>query len=215
MACDVENDPGRYLGIIRDAFGRHYGELSDVWTRDREMRTFPAITRERLTLPAAARVLDVGCGSGQDVEYFARVCGSVVGIDLHPHPDWDGVQQRAPNARFIGVDLLGHTPDAPYDLVFDNGCFHHQHPEHYRAYLDRVARLLAGGGSYVLSTFKNPDTPRRVDAYGRLHRYFSDAELHGELAASGLRVVDELEVWKGRRDQHGEFYRLTFCRAAT
>jgi cyclopropane fatty-acyl-phospholipid synthase-like methyltransferase len=211
MPCDLGDDPARYLGVIRDAFARHYGECSDVWTADRTMREFPALVHERLGLPWVSRVLDVGCGAGLDVAYFAKVCAAVVGIDLHPHPDWDAIRERAGNVRFEPVDLLGYDPGERYDLVFDNGCFHHQHPAHYGAYLARVTRLLAPDGRYVLSTFKNPDLPRRVDAYGRLHRYFADAELHAVLQGAGLHVADELDVGKGRRDQHGELYRLTFC----
>ncbi len=211
MGCDVERDPARYLGVLRHAFEKHYGERSDVWTEDREMRAFPSIIQGRLKLPATARALDLGCGAGRDVEYFAALYASADGVDLVPHADWADIRARRPNARFFCADVLGHTWEAPYDLVFDNGCFHHQHPEHYRAYLDRVVEMGGGRGYYVLSTFKNPSLEARVDDNGRLHRYFSDADLHRELAAAGLQVFDELDAFRVR---HGDFYRLTFARPA-
>ncbi len=71
--------------------------------------------------------------------------------------------------------------------------------------------MAAGGASYVLSTFKNAEITERVDENGRLHKYFSDAELHRELKASGFEVFDELDLWRNR---HRDYYRLTFCRTA-
>jgi cyclopropane fatty-acyl-phospholipid synthase-like methyltransferase len=208
----VERDPARYLGLLRNAFEKHYGERSDVWTEDREMRAFPSILHGRLKLPSTARVLDLGCGAGRDVEYFAALYASVEGIDLYAHADWAEIEARCPNARFWCVDVLGHAWETGYDLVFDNGCFHHQHPEHYGVYLDRVREMVAGrGGSYVLSTFKNEALEERIDDNGRLHRYFSDADLHRVIEAAGLRVFDELDAFRVR---HRDFYRLTFCHAA-
>lgn len=214
MACDglLEADPARYLAVLRSAFDGHYAEASDVWTADQEMRAFPAVVlgyRGRQSSPAALRVLDVGCGAGRDVEYFARSCASVVGLDLHPHAEWSAVAGRRPNAAFVETDLVGYTT-APggFDLVFDNGCFHHQHPTQYGAYLAQVNRMLASNGWYVLSTFKNDALKERLDDRGRLHRYFTDSELHAVLAESSLVVLHELDVW---RERHRDYYRLTCC----
>ena len=207
MACDLAAPEG-YLDVLRAAFGKHYAERSDVWTPDAEMRAFPAFIHGRLKLPASARVLDLGCGAGRDVAYFARLYASVDGIDLHPHADWPAITGDHPNARFTCVDVLDHVAPHPYELIFDNGCFHHQHPDHYRRYLAAIAARLAPGGHYVLSTFKNPAIEQRIDDNGRLHRYFSDAELHRELRAVGFEPTLELDVW---RERCHDYYRLTFC----
>lgn len=207
MSAPIERDPARYLGVLRRAFDRHYGERSDVWTQDPAMRAFPPQIHAQVGLSSSARVLDVGCGAGPDVEYFAGVCARVEGIDLHPHAAWAGIAAAHPNVRFRCVDLLGLAEDERFDLVFDNGCFHHQHPDHYPAYLARVGALLAPGGHYVLSTFKNPAVTARVDDHGRLHRYFSDEELADVLAEAGLAVVHTQVVRQVARDEH---YRLTY-----
>jgi SAM-dependent methyltransferase len=207
---------------MRRAFDQHYAEGSDVWTADAHMRGFPADIEARVGLSKAARVLDIGCGAGLDVAWFAARCALAVGLDLHAHEGWPDVRKARPNTRFVASDLLGFDAQglelpgeaesvAHFDVVFDNGCFHHQHPEHERPWLRKVVSLLATGGCYVLSTFKNPAVRAQVDALGRLHRYYTDAELRGVLAAGGLRVEDEIEVWQPRRR---EFYRLTFARHA-
>ncbi len=211
MGCELEPDAGRYLGVLSRAFDRHYAEGSDVWTDDLAMRASPPIVQGRLKLPRATRVLDVGCGAGRDTLWFAGAFAEAVGIDLHAHAEWEEIGRRAPNVRFLREGLLEHEPERPYGLVFDNGCFHHQHPDHYGAYLARAAHVLADGGTFVLSTFKNPELRERVDDNGRLHRYFTDEELHGVLDAAGFTVFHELDLYRVRpRD----FYRLTFARAA-
>lgn len=211
----LEADPQRYLDGMRHAFDAHYAEGSDVWTADAQMRGFPADIEARVGLSPDATVLDVGCGAGLDVAWFASRCGLAVGLDLHAHPGWAHLQAARHNARFLAGDLLAFEPQADlparYDVVFDNGCFHHQHPEHERPWLLKVARLLAPGGVHVVSTFKNPNLRQQVDGYGRLHRYYADDELRAVMAAAGLRVTDEIEVWQPRRR---EFYRLTFARSA-
>src|SRR5689334_14256817 len=101
MECELESDPGRYRTILEAAFARHYAEGSDVWTRDREMTAFPEVVRAQHSVPSTARVLDVGCGAGRDVEYFAAHCAKVLGIDLHAHPNWTAVGERLPNVTFL------------------------------------------------------------------------------------------------------------------
>lgn len=190
----MESDPERYLGVLRRAFDKHYGEGSDVWTADERARAFPGIVLSRLSLGRQSRVLDVGCGAGADSAAFAQVCGHVDGIDLHAHAAWAGVS----GVTFTQTDVLSFPLAAGYDLVFDSGCFHHQHPAHYPAYLAWVVSALATGGVFAVCTFKNAELTEFVDANGRLHRYFTDAELRAVLGTAGLAVFDEVDLWRGR-----------------
>jgi len=206
----VVDGPDAYLGVLVAAYGRQYGEATDEWTGDLSMRCVPALVQGRLKLPPSARALDVGCGTGRDVEYLAGVLGSVTGIDVIGHEAWDRiVADFGPAAAFERTDLLSYDSDSRYDLVLDNGCFHHQHEHHWSPYLRRVAALTDPAGWFVLSTFKSPSIERYVDANGRMHTYFADDELHMMLAGAGFDVVDELDI---HRRAQGNYYRLTFCR---
>jgi SAM-dependent methyltransferase len=184
-------------------------DATDLHVRTDELATIvvPPLVQGCLKLPRETRVLDVGCGAGSDVAYFAEVFDSVVGLDPKEHAEWEALVRRAPNASFVCESILEH--DGTYDLVVDNGCFGRQLPRLTRAYLDAMARLASNGGIYVVSTYRNENLASSLDETGRRPRYFSDAELHGELDLSGFTVFEELDVWRSR---DREFCRLTFCR---
>lgn len=204
------DDPGeQYLGVLRRAFAIHYGEGSDVWTGDPLARSFPGFVLSHVTLGPESRVLDVGCGAGPDVEVFAAVAGHVHGLDLHPHPAWEAVRSRHPNTAFTCADFLDFAPEAPFDLVFDSGCFHHQHPDRLGQYLRFVGALLAPGGVFAVNTFHDPDRAGFTDAHGRLHHVFSDDELAELLSLAGLRVFAQTTV---ARDRAPAFLRFTLAR---
>lgn len=204
-------DTGRkeYFRVLRNAFAKHYREQSDEWTRDAAMRVLPALVQGYLKLPAGTRVLDIGCGCGADVEYLARIFSHAAGVDLYAHDDWSAIEGRRPNAAFHATAFLRFTADTPFDLVLDNGCLHHQHPDEYDLYLKHLAGLLSREGYLVLSTFKSDRQGEFIDGNGRLHRYFSDAELHGLLSASGFGVVHEHDIY---RITKGDYYRITYAR---
>lgn len=209
---DLQETPACYLDTLKAAFTRHYEERSDVWTEDPAMRVVPALIEGQLKLAGresskSIQVLDLGCGQGLDSAWFANVYGRVTGVDLYPHAYWPTLREQYQNLSLVEADVLAYRSSERYELIVDNGCFHHQHPELYIAYLQHVKGFMAPGGTLVLNTFKNPGYTSRVDLNGRLHRYFSDQELYGLLALAGLDVFQETDIYRVR---HGDYYRLSF-----
>lgn len=204
-------DIGRraYFDVLKNAFAKHYLEHTDEWTRDPAMRVFPALVQGHLKLPQTARVLDIGCGCGADVEYLAQVFSHAAGIDIHRHDDWVAIEGRRPNAKFHAAAFLDYAVDIPFDLVLDNGCLHHQHPDEYDHYLKHIAGLLSSNGYFALSTFKNDERDVFIDGNGRLHRYFDEGELHALLSAAGFHVFHEHDLY---RITKGDYYRLSYAR---
>ena len=113
--------------------------------------------------------------------------------------------------RFECVDLLSYSTGESYNLILDNGCLHHQHPGEIGAYLQKVVRLLDRHrpSYFALSTYKNPTLAERVDQNGRLHKYFTDKEIHEHLRLTHLEVFHEHEVF---RPFKGDHYRFSICR---
>ncbi len=200
-----------YNNTLKSAFTQHYSEHSDDWTDDIQMRVIPALIQGQLKLPFATRVLDIGCGAGRDALYFAKMFQSVLGIDLCVHEAWSEISDYFANIEFLDTDFLSFYSLKLFDLILDNGCFHHQDPTVYADYLKRAAALLSTEGIMVLSTFKDQKSEMRVDDNGRLHKYFSDDELYDLLEEAGLLVFDELDLY---RMQKNNFYRVTFAKLA-
>lgn len=111
------------------------------------------------------RVLDVGCGTGDNAIWLARQGFEVVACDLSATAI-DRARAKACAAgaecRFIVADFLSdNIPGATFGLVIDRGCLHSvPGDENRRRFAQRVAGLLEEGGLWF-SLVGNADEPKR------------------------------------------------------
>lgn len=111
-------------------------------------------TYDLLDVGPGSRVLDVGCGTGDDVLALAeRVApdGEAVGVDLEPSmvaEAWRRASEKERPARFLRGDA--------HDLDLDDGSFDGvradrmlQHVERPGRVVEEMARLAGGGGRVV------------------------------------------------------------------
>ena len=107
-------------------------------------------------IPSNARILDIGCGTGQMSLYLARPHRLVIGADLTRK----SLELSAAAARrfqlsgvlFVETDL--HCPglrEASFDVVYSSGVLHHT-PDP-RASFARIAQLARPGGMIVLGLY--------------------------------------------------------------
>ena len=140
-----------------------------------------------------ARVVDVGCGTGQMCLYLARADRVIVGADLTRAP----LQLAAAAARRFGLDRVQFVETdlrcpglkaGSFDVVYSSGVVHHT-PDP-RASFASLAQLARRGGIVVLGVYnafaRVPSRLRRV--VGRL---------------SGFRLVPFDPVLRARRDEPG------------
>lgn len=107
-------------------------------------------------IPDGARVVDVGCGTGQMALYLAHGDRLVVGADMTRASIALGADAArrfgVTRVRFVQTDL--HHPalrDGSFDVVLSAGVLHHT-PDP-RAAFARVARLARPGGTIVLGLY--------------------------------------------------------------
>ena len=100
------------------------------------------------------RALEVGCGTGTNAVWLATKRFEVVALDLAPR----AVAMAQARAAATGVrvdlraaDFLNDPLDlAPFDFVFDRGCFHvFDAAADQDRFAARVAGLLAPGGRWL------------------------------------------------------------------
>jgi 2-polyprenyl-3-methyl-5-hydroxy-6-metoxy-1,4-benzoquinol methylase len=135
----------------------------------------------RARLPAG-RVLDLGCGSGYGAASLAKSHARVVALDRVP-PD---AASRGAGVRFVRADL-GAVPLAArsFELVVSFQVI--EHLVDPGPYLDAIARLLAPGGTALITT-PNLLMSDRVNPY-HVHEYEAD-----ELARLLATRFAEVEV---------------------
>lgn len=145
--------------------------LSAPWAYDALQRALGvaryrrALVRDHFALFDGARVLDIGCGTG---ELLQELPGRIdyLGVDLSP-AYIERAQRRAdPRARFVcaDVDALEPGDAGPFDRIIGTGLLHHLDDAPAQRLLARAARALAPGG-FLLTV-----DPTLVDAQSPLAR---------------------------------------------
>jgi SAM-dependent methyltransferase len=126
-----------------------------AWLRARAERSAFAGLFDQ-AIPANARILEVGCGTGQMSLYLAREDRVVVGADLTRESLLLGAAAARRfglnQVQFIETDL--HCPGlraGAFDVVYSSGVLHHT-PDP-RAAFAKIARLARPGGMIVLGLY--------------------------------------------------------------
>ncbi|MBI4860337.1 MAG: class I SAM-dependent methyltransferase [Candidatus Riflebacteria bacterium] len=150
-------------------------------------------------LAGAARVLDLGCGSGLSGRILTERGARVVGVDRDP--------QRVAGARAAGLevheadlfDLLERLPEAGFDGVLASHLVEHLDGWQVERMFRAVHRVLAPGGRFLVVTPNPRGLHTHLEAFwaDRTHvRLFHPALLGQLLGAAGF---EHPEIHEGPR----------------
>ena len=114
---------------------------------------------------APCRILDIGCGTGDNAIWLARHGFDVVACDISDTAIGLAREKAAKagiDCRFLVADfLVDPVSDVPFACAFDRGCLHSISTAEERGiFIGRVADLLEEGGLW-LSLVGNADEPER------------------------------------------------------
>ena len=119
------------------------------------------------------RVLDSGCGTGENALYAAQQGCTVLGVDVVPeaiHRAQRKANERGLEATFEVRDALSYGSwegrEAAFDTVIDSGVFHIFNDADRATYVAGLAHVMTSGATLLLICFSDaePGTvgPRRV-----------------------------------------------------
>lgn len=148
----------------------------------------------KLQFEPGMSVLDIGCGWGGALQYFAEQYGiSGTGITISAE------QTKAATERCAGLPVTIRLQDyrelrGQFDRVYSVGMFEHVGPKNYRSYMNIVRRLLKPDGLFLLHTIGSPVSQLRADPW--FTRYiFPNSSLpspvHITAAAEGLLNMED------------------------
>lgn len=131
--------------------------LSAPWAYDALQRALgvaryrKALVRDHFALFDGARVLDIGCGTGELLEALpGRI--DYLGVDLSAAYVERAKRRADPRARFVcsDVDDLEPGDSGPFDRIIGTGLLHHLDDAQASRLLARAARALAPGGFLLM-----------------------------------------------------------------
>ena len=157
----------------------------------------PILRVLRQYLPAGAQVLEIGCGTGQHAEYFARNLAQVTWIPSDTPESLPLSQERfqkaqLPNlvlpARAIDVTRL-HWPVGPVSAVFTANTLHIMSWDEVESLFFRVSRVLRRGGVFLTYGPFN-----EAGAFTSASNEAFDQSLRARKSSMGIRDIDDLQT---------------------
>jgi SAM-dependent methyltransferase len=164
-------------------------------------------------LDRPCRILEIGCGAGQDSLHFARAGHRVVASDfVRQHATWDLVS-RASSASlaFVLLDLRDPLPfsDAAFDVVYARLCLHYFTDGETSRIFGEIRRLLTPGGllAFLCKSTSDPlygrGEPVGRDMFrinDKVYHFFDESFARRCL---GDRITVE-DIWSGPAQTYGE-----------
>jgi SAM-dependent methyltransferase len=162
------------------------------------------------------RLLDLGCGTGNDVVRLTQHGYTVVGLDYSREAIQQAATKAAARATFLVADMAAPLPfaDACFDAVMSNVAMHMFDDVHTRTlFAEEVQRLVRPGGVLLFHVNALEDRPLRakrkppkqelephyiLEADGQTMHFFSAPYLHELLTGWSNVHLECVEIFEQR-----------------
>lgn len=182
-----------------------YDLIAEHWQADRHVSGYiehvsPYVDRILEGLPAGAKVLDLGCGTGEPVaKYIVERGFTVTGVDESSEM-LKFARQTIPEAELIHADMITVELADTFDAAVAWDSMFHVERKHHAAIYQKLANALRGGARLLLSV--GGSAPAEDDSvegftsemYGQTFYYsgFAPEVTRKLIEASGF----EIELWE-------------------
>jgi SAM-dependent methyltransferase len=158
---------------------------SHWWYRGR--RQVLRSTLDRLSIPAGARLLDAGCGSGRTLDELLRY-GRVSGVDVNPDAVRCARDRGHPDVHAAHIQRLDF-PDCVFDVVTCMDVIEHTADD--CCSLRELRRVTRPGGTLVLTVPAHPLLWSTHDVVNRHYRRYTRRSLTGLAARAGMELLSD------------------------
>jgi SAM-dependent methyltransferase len=188
----------------RQYYELHADEYSNA-TRDVQLtQLWDVMTCE---LPAEALILDLGCGSGRDLRYFADLGFSVVGLD-YSYRLATLAKTFSHQPVVLGDIVRLPFADAVFDAVWAIGSLLHIPRNALFPTLQQIHRILKPEGQFVASMKKGEGEV--IDRLGRRTVFYQSRQWEDLLKDSGFAISLLDEIVEDRQIPVGDQGRITW-----
>ncbi len=155
------------------------------WFRSKRLFLQAAVRTMRDRLPAAPRILDVGCGTGAVMEMLALL-GEVHGVDVEREALAFCAERRLGNLAQATATALPYA-DGSFDVVVVADMLEHLRED--ATAVRQCARVLRPGGILLCTVPAHPALFGEHDVALHHYRRYSRRALRQTIEGAGMRVV--------------------------
>jgi cyclopropane fatty-acyl-phospholipid synthase-like methyltransferase len=190
-----------YPQCLTASFDGSYKNCNDAWSKEEEMRNFIKSVINSHDFASDSRILDIGAGRGADSSYLLELGYTVIALDICRTLEWNELERQYLNKlTFFKKDFMKWDAEGlNFDLIIDNGCFHHQHPKVLFGYLQKISQLMKPNGVLAINVFCN-SSPNDDDIItlpdGRLVYIFNQSTLKFFLLGASLNIISARRVFR-------------------
>lgn len=152
------------------------------------------------------RILDAGCGSGRDANYFGSKGFVVTGIDLSDTLLSYANEHAEGNVTFHKMDLRAIKLDSSFDGIWACASLLHLTRKEFLPVLRNFQHMLMSGGILFLllkeGTGDQMVTSGTIEGDTRFFTYYTREEIRMALEEAGFKMLDQL-VWD-QKDRNSE-----------
>ncbi len=169
--------------VIYDRMAEH--GATHWWYRARR-DILASIIRRKIDLPPMARILEIGCGTGHNLDMLGGF-GEVDAIEIDDHSRGIASKRLGRDVGASRLPALEGVADQSYDMVAILDVL--EHVDDDRAALSAIAQRLRPGGTILITVPQYPWMWSGHDVANHHFRRYTKATLRGAIADAGLKLT--------------------------
>jgi len=186
------------------SIAKSYNKIAHEYTKEHgygEHVALNSLKKFATLLPAKAKVLDVGCGGGQDSKFLFEQGYSVFGVDVSTEMI-KLAKKYSPNTKFAVADVLSLPARIKYDGIWCCRVFHHISLAEQNKFLKKLNVLLKKDGVLYLTTVTS-DTKEDYEAFdsgsdGLLKKRLTGKSFMSLLEKNNFKIL-KFKYWVGKK----------------
>lgn len=184
--------------LMKESYVKRYLHNLDTWSNyDYLKDCVNLLFTKYASVMYQKSVFEIGIGSGISSEFILKNGFMLTGIDIVEHKNWRNlkVQYGERFRSLVGDIFLFDMQNEKFDIVMDNGCFHHFETELYLPALNKVQDLLIDNGYFFLTVFEEPNEElvqghvEYLDGGKRRCKFFKEQEISDLLNVNNFDLL--------------------------
>lgn len=187
-----------------ESIKKYYNKIAKEYTQQHgysEHLSIPSLKKFLSFLPANAKVLDIGCGGGQDSKFLLENNCNVLGIDISK--EMIKLAKKYSLAGNIKIaDIMELSTSIKYDGIWCCRVFHNISIKEQDRFLEKLNKLLKKNGvlyiTSAISESKEDYETSNASSTGILKKYLTSKSFKALFGEQSFKVLN-FKYWVGKK----------------